>query len=178
MTVMEKYRLLLAEIDSWFSRCQLNHREAIVCNKGCSECCRGLFDITILDAALLNIGFAGLPDSVRVRVREKAEKSIRAIQSSWPEFEHPFILNHRPEDEMETLMATDNETPCVLLDAEGKCLLYDYRPMTCRLHGLPLIDFSGEVMEGEWKQSLADATLKSSSEKLSVNWTRLFHQRY
>ena len=25
-----------------------------------------------------------------------------------------------------------------------------FRPMTCRLHGLPLIDISGEVMEDEW----------------------------
>ncbi len=47
-------------------------------------------------------------------------------------------------------MPDDDETPCPLLDANGRCLVYDYRPMTCRLHGLPLVDVSGEVMHDEW----------------------------
>jgi Fe-S-cluster containining protein len=150
MTLVEEYRLLLEEIDSWFSRCQQQHPEEIACSKGCSECCRGLFDITMLDAAILNIGLAILPPKVRFKVRKMAVESVRTIQSSWPEFSQPFILNHRSEEERETLLASDNETPCVLLDNEGRCLLYDYRPMTCRLHGLPLIDVSGEIMESEW----------------------------
>lgn len=150
MTVMEEYKLILEEIDRWFKRCQQLYPDEIVCSTGCSECCRGLFDITILDAALLNVGFGGLTDDVRLRVRMQAEERLRAIQSSWPEFRQPFILNYRPEEEREMLLASDNETPCVLLDDSGRCLLYDYRPMTCRLHGLPLTDVSGKLMESEW----------------------------
>jgi len=150
MAILKEYELLLAEIDAWFARCQSHFPADIACGKGCSGCCRGLFDITILDAALLHSGFARLPDKVKVRLRIKAEKRLQTIQTIWPEFNHPFIINYRPEEEREALMATDNETPCVLLDDEGRCLLYAYRPMTCRLHGLPLLDISGEVMEDEW----------------------------
>ena len=47
-------------------------------------------------------------------------------------------------------MPDEDETPCVLLGDDGKCLVYDYRPMTCRLNGLPLVDISGEVFYEEW----------------------------
>ena len=150
MAILTEYKLLLTEIDDWFAHCQTDFPDDIACGKGCSDCCRGLFDITVLDAALLKSGFKSLPLEIRVSSRKKAEESLSKIQTYWPEFKRPFILNYRPEEERETLMATDNETPCALLDEKGRCLLYDYRPMTCRLHGLPLIDISGEVMENEW----------------------------
>ena len=148
--LLKEYSNLLFEVDAWFSSCQALHHESIACAKGCSECCRGLFDITILDAALLKIGFDRLPEDIRRMASAKTEEQLKNINSIWPEFKHPFTLNHHPEEEREELMTSDNDTPCVLLDTEGRCLLYDYRPLTCRLHGLPLIDVSGEVMEGEW----------------------------
>ena len=37
-----------------------------------------------------------------------------------------------------------------LLDAAGRCLLYEHRPLTCRLYGLPHVDLSGEVFLDEW----------------------------
>lgn len=150
MTLIDEYKNLLGEIDRWFSRCQEQHFAEITCRSGCSECCRGLFDITILDAALLQSGFAQLPAAVKAAVLKKAEGVLQAIRSSWLEFKQPYILNYRPDEEQEKLLASDNDTPCVLLDPAGRCLLYTYRPMTCRLHGLPLIDVSGRVMESEW----------------------------
>lgn len=150
MTILENYRLLLGKIDQWFSRCQADYPEEIACGKGCSGCCRGLFDITILDAALLKSGFERLPEDLAEMIKNKAVKRLLIIQSIWPEFSHPFTLNHRQEHEIEVLLASDNDTPCVLLDENGRCLLYDYRPMTCRLHGLPHVDVSGEVMESDY----------------------------
>ncbi len=47
-------------------------------------------------------------------------------------------------------MPDEDETLCPLLSTEGKCLVYEYRPMTCRLHGIPLVDVSGEVFHDEW----------------------------
>jgi len=150
MKLLEEYKELLLEIDGWFSRCQEHYPGEIACASGCSECCRGLFDITLLDAALLNIGFNTLAEDVKNIVMIRVEERLIFIRAIWPEFSHPFTLNHRTEEEREELMASDNHTKCVLLDDEGRCLLYEYRPMTCRLHGLPLIDVSEEIMEDEW----------------------------
>lgn len=150
MTIFTEYKNLLGEIDRWFSRCQEQHSKEITCRDGCSECCRGLFDITILDATLLQSGFAELPATDKAAVLHKAEGVLQAIRANWPEFSQPYILNYRSDEEQERLLASDNDTPCVLLDPAGRCLLYEYRPLTCRLHGLPLIDVSGRVVESEW----------------------------
>jgi len=148
--ILKQYSALLAEVDAWFSRCSALYPERIACAKGCSECCRALFDITILDAATLKNGFDKLPEEVRSSVRSRAEERLQQIRSIWPEFAHPYLLNHRPESDWEELMPEEDETPCVLLDSNGRCLVYESRPMTCRLHGLPLVDVSGEVMHDEW----------------------------
>ena len=47
-------------------------------------------------------------------------------------------------------MPEDDETHCVLLSEEGTCFVYNHRPMTCRLNGIPLIDTSGEDLSDEW----------------------------
>ncbi len=47
-------------------------------------------------------------------------------------------------------MPEDDETHCPLLSPDGLCLTYEYRPMTCRLHGLPNIDVSGESFADEY----------------------------
>jgi Fe-S-cluster containining protein len=122
----------------------------ISCGSGCSDCCRGLFDITLLDACYLKHGFEMLDDPIKGAVIEKARNRVAELQVLWPEFAEPYILNYRPEEDWEILMPDSDETPCPLLGDDGRCLVYDYRPMTCRLHGLPLVDLTGEVMHDEW----------------------------
>jgi Fe-S-cluster containining protein len=148
--ILKQYGALLAKVDGWFSGCIERFGNGIACRAGCSDCCRGLFDITLLDACYLKRGFDQLPEAQREAVLAKVGKRIVTMQEIWPEFSLPFVLNYRPDEEWEALMPDDDETPCVLLGNDGNCLVYDYRPMTCRLHGLPLIDRSGEVMHDEW----------------------------
>jgi Fe-S-cluster containining protein len=148
--ILKKYAALLVSVDQWFAACVAHAGPEIACKTGCSECCRALFDITLLDALYLNSGFDRLDAEVKARVLGKAKERLLALQALWPDFDAPYILNFRPEEEWDILMPDDDETPCPLLGKDGKCLLYDFRPMTCRLHGLPLIDVSGELFYDEW----------------------------
>lgn len=148
--ILEGYGLLLEEVDEWFRTCHATQPAAIACGSGCSACCRGLFDITLLDAWYLKKGFDQLPPAIRESVLTEAWKQLERLQTIWPDLNVPYILNYRPEEEWEDLMPNDDETPCLLLDEEGRCLVYDHRPMTCRLHGIPLVDRSGEIMHDEW----------------------------
>ena len=148
--ILRRYRTLLSGVDRWFGRCLADHREEIACVSGCSGCCRGLFDITLLDACFLKSGYDRLPPDVRRSVRAKARRRLAKMRRHWPEFGAPYLLNYRPDEEWEILMPEEDETRCVLLDRSGKCLVYEERPMTCRLHGAPLVDRSGEVMFDEW----------------------------
>jgi Fe-S-cluster containining protein len=148
--ILAKYAALLASVDQWFAICIANAGPEIACKTGCSECCRGLFDITLLDALYLKSGFDRLDPVTRASVLDKAKRRLLALQDLWPDFAAPYILNYRPEEEWEILMPDNDETPCPLLAENGTCLVYGFRPMTCRLHGLPLVDISGEVMHDEW----------------------------
>ncbi|HEX9024521.1 MAG TPA: YkgJ family cysteine cluster protein [Geobacteraceae bacterium] len=148
--ILKEYSTLLASVDQWFAACAGHAGPQIACKTGCSECCRGLFDITLLDACYLKSGFDRLSTARKAPVLQKARQRLKGLQTVWPDFDVPYILNYRPEEEWEILMPDDDETPCPLLADDGTCLVYDYRPMTCRLHGLPLVDISGEVLHDEW----------------------------
>jgi len=148
--MLDSYRELLNEVDAWFQRCSLLAHEHIACQRGCSACCRGLFDITLLDAFLIKDGFTRLPLDIQRQVEQTAHQRLVSIQQQWPDFESPYLLNRYPEEQWDLIMPDDDETPCPLLGDDGLCVVYDSRPMTCRLHGIPMVDESGEVLFDEW----------------------------
>lgn len=142
--LLTEYLQLLAEVDQWYQRCSDNHRDQLACDVGCSGCCRGLFDITLLDAALLQQGFRKLSTVRQQQVLQRCQQRLSLLQLRWPEFSAPYILNDLADDSWQAMPEGD-ETPCPLLDEEGCCLVYEHRPLTCRLHGVPNVDLDGEV---------------------------------
>lgn len=147
--ILSQYKNLLETIDAWFDQCLDRAGEEIVCKRSCTGCCRGLFDISLLDARLLQEGFLQLELGEQQRVLPKAEKRLAELQQQWPQFNAPYILNRLPHKEWQQ-MPEEDETPCPLLSDAGLCLVYEYRPMTCRLHGLPNVDISGEVFSEDY----------------------------
>jgi Fe-S-cluster containining protein len=148
--LLERYGNLLSEVDQWFAGCLQQHGEQIICARGCSECCRGLFDITLLDALYLREGFDLLPEATQESVRTKASARLDTLTAAFPAFIPPWTINHIPEFEWDAMMPEEDDTPCPLLSDDGHCLVYDHRPMTCRLNGIPLIDSSGEELFDDW----------------------------
>ncbi|QEM68400.1 YkgJ family cysteine cluster protein [Geobacter sp. FeAm09] len=148
--LLGRYGELLREVDRWFGGCIQRHGDQIACHLGCSACCRGLFDITVLDALYLRSGIDALPEAVQQSLRLKAADRLASLTACNPAFVEPWILNHIPEEEWEELMPEEDETPCLLLAEDGSCLVYEQRPMTCRLNGIPLWDTSGEALMDEW----------------------------
>ncbi|KAB0669773.1 YkgJ family cysteine cluster protein [Oryzomonas sagensis] len=148
--LLGRYGALLREVDRWFDGCIQRHGDQIACHRGCSACCRGLFDITVLDALYLRSGIDALPEAVQCSLRQKATERLASLSACNPSFVEPWILNRIPEEEWEELMPEEDETPCLLLAEDGSCLVYEHRPMTCRLNGIPLLDTSGEALMDEW----------------------------
>lgn len=148
--LLDRYGSLLREVDAWFQACSSRYPDQINCHRGCSSCCRGLFDITLLDALYLKTGVNRLPESQRSRIMAAANERLKSLSLINPAFVEPWLLNVIPEEEWDALMPEEDETPCLLLSESGQCLVYDHRPMTCRLNGIPLIDVSGEELFDEW----------------------------
>lgn len=148
--IVKKYGQLLKGVDHWFSRSSTAAGNAVLCGRGCSSCCRGLFDITLLDAFFLRQGIDRLAPRLREVVQARIVTQVQALQLIWPGMAPPYIINVLPEETRERLMPEADETPCPLLGDDGLCLVYHYRPMTCRLHGIPLVDVSGEYFDEAW----------------------------
>jgi len=148
--LLERYGTLLRGVDEWFRRCLERCPELITCHNGCSACCRGLFDITLLDAYYLKSGFDTLPEQQQKEIARQASRRLECLLQINAAFVEPWLLNAIPEEQWDALMPEEDETPCLLLSESGGCLLYDFRPMTCRLNGIPLIDISGEEYFDEW----------------------------
>lgn len=145
--ILDSYRQLLKEVDDWFGACLHAGGSQLGCRSGCSACCRGLFDITLLDAWLLWSAYANLPVKVQQEVLGRCQPRLAELSERWPDLHQPYILNTLPEEDWLN-MPEDDQTPCPLLDSNGRCLVYAARPITCRLHGLPNIDISGEDFDG------------------------------
>lgn len=174
--LLERYSMLLAEVDQWFANCRQKYPDLIVCSNGCSSCCRGLFDITLLDALYLKSGLNLLTPEEQSAIRQKSLTRLNRINSSHPDFVTPWLLNPLPEEEWEEIMPEEDDTPCVLLSSDGQCIAYGYRPMTCRLNGIPLIDTSGEELFDDWCTMNFNRSNPAELEELRHPFNELFAQ--
>lgn len=173
-TLLDRYGVLLGEVDDWFRRSLEQHPDHIACRSGCSECCRGLFDITLLDAFYLKHGFDKLPALQKNEIIKSAYRRLELLSQVDQAFVEPWLLNGIPECNWDALMPEEDETPCLLLSATGECLVYDYRPMTCRLNGIPMIDVSGEELFDDWCTLNFTAEDPRHFEDLRFKFTELF----
>jgi len=85
---------------------------------GCEDnCCLSLFyHHTLMELFYLKEGLNALPEETLATITFRAQEATP-------------LLHRRANGE------TDEKIPCPLMD-EGKCILYAYRPMVCRLHGV------------------------------------------
>lgn len=121
----------------------------LVCRPGCTQCCHGVFAINALDAARLRVGMAALQslnpekaDAVRARARSWVEE----FGPEFPGDAKTGVLGITDE-EQERFEEFANEAACPALDPEtGRCDVYEWRPMTCRVFGPPVRMAEGEAL--------------------------------
>ena len=113
----------------------------LVCRPGCTQCCVGVFSISLLDAARLQQGLEEMQrkDPERATaIRRRARAAVDRLSASFPGNAQTGIL---AQDEMAQAAFEDfaNDEPCPVLDPEtGTCDLYQHRPITCRAFGPPV----------------------------------------
>jgi Fe-S-cluster containining protein len=115
--------------------------EWLVCRLGCTQCCYGAFAINALDALRLRTGMETLR-ATQPALAAEIERRSRAWTS---EFGHDFPgdlengLLGASEENQERFDEFANDAACPALDpATGRCDVYEWRPMTCRVFGPPI----------------------------------------
>lgn len=118
-----RLQLLYADMDRAYR--QVVEAYGFTC-RGCRDnCCWSRFHHhTIVEYLELQNGLERLTPHRRERIRARADLAVQ--------------------------LPADRRSPCPLLQG-GRCLLYDHRPMICRLHGIPhrLERPNGPVLAGD-----------------------------
>lgn len=133
----ERYEQHAREADALFEAVRARHPELVVCRQKCSSCCHALFDLSLVEAIYLNAKFFdrfhGSPEFERIMDRaDTADRQTARLKRKI------FKASQAGKDSNELLAEVAAERMrCPLLGDDDLCLLYDVRPITCRLYGVP-----------------------------------------
>lgn len=131
----KEYETLVSQVDAVFAKVAGNFPAEVKCRQGCSDCCHALFDLTLIEAMYLNSRFAELDETLRNELLIEADKADRKAYV----FKKKAARAAEETDQSEILLRTAQERlRCPLLGQDDTCALYAYRPITCRIYGIPL----------------------------------------
>lgn len=136
-------------MDAALAEATRNAGELLVCRPGCTPCCHGAFVLSPLDTLRLRAGMDVLR-ATKPDLAAQIERRARAwVEEHGPEFPgdaETGLLGSSKLDR-ERFEGFANEAACPALDPEtGRCDVYAYRPMTCRVFGPPVRMGEGEAL--------------------------------
>jgi Fe-S-cluster containining protein len=133
----ERYEQHVREADALFERIRAEFPELVACREQCSSCCHAPFDLSFVEALYLYAEF---------QKRIPLGNGRAAILDEAYKVDHEATLIKRRLFE-ESLAGKDNNAllaemaaetlRCPLLGKDDRCILYEVRPITCRLYGVP-----------------------------------------
>ena len=131
-----KYEAVVNMVDQVFNRVKKEFPKEVFCREKCSDCCYAIFDLTLIEALYLNhkfkeifsghekaelIATADKTDRVLVKMKRDAYKKVK-----------------EGADQLEIVGRMSQErVRCPLLGENNLCLMYEFRPITCRVYGIP-----------------------------------------
>lgn len=132
----EKYKALSAIADELFAKTQKEFAECIKCEIKCADCCHALFDLTLIEAMYINHRFNQMFKGEKKEAI--VEKANRADRKTYMIKRKAYKDKEAGKNEVEILMEIAAErVRCPFLNENDMCELYDDRPITCRLYGMP-----------------------------------------
>lgn len=131
-----QYEVLAGAADRIFKKVSDEFPIEMSCKKGCSDCCHALFDVSLVEGLYLNHRFSRMfTGEMRDALLEKANRADRTIYTIKRDARKRLEKGHTEEDLLVSLAA--ERVRCPLLNTRNQCDLYAYRPITCRLYGVP-----------------------------------------
>lgn len=141
--IFRQYEELALKMDKVFSQIQRQYPSEVKCELGCCDCCYAMFDLTLVEAMYLNKKFhETLTQEKKSEIYEKANRADREafrIKRSINKEYQKGVSNASILEEV-----GKKRIKCPLLTEENQCILYSYRPINCRVYGIPM-SINGEV---------------------------------
>ncbi|MGE3540916.1 MAG: YkgJ family cysteine cluster protein [Candidatus Tectimicrobiota bacterium] len=117
------YQNLVAKVAAFGEAICQQYPTQVTCHAGCDGCCYQHFTVFPVEAYALAQAVAALS----MAERQELQAQLQQTANPWAVVETP--------------------SPCVLL-AQGRCRLYQGRPLICRMHGFPLASSMIERPDG------------------------------
>ncbi len=131
-----QYEGLSKTADHVFDQIRQEHSDCVTCKTECTDCCHALFDLTLIEALYLNYhfnkSFSGTEKDLLLEIANRADRRVHQIKRE----AHRALLSGATETDV-LLRVAGERICCPLLDNHNLCRLYAFRPITCRLYGVP-----------------------------------------
>ena len=132
-----EYEILTAQVDKLFADVRGKFTDEVTCFESCSDCCHALFDLSLVEAMAINRAFQDKfgYGAERSYVIEKAGEADRSLTRLKLRF-YKDVQNGAADNKVMDSVAKE-KVRCPLLGENNLCLLYENRPLTCRIYGVP-----------------------------------------
>jgi Fe-S-cluster containining protein len=132
----EQYEALSDSAGRAFETVKNQFPECVKCKPLCSDCCYALFDLTLIEALYINERFhRKITGQVLENLLEKCNRADRAIYKLK---KNAFKAAESGKEETEILNEmAETRLRCPMLNDEQMCEIYEFRPLTCKLYGIP-----------------------------------------
>jgi Fe-S-cluster containining protein len=116
-----EYLALVMKVENFVAQVGARRASDLACKKGCDACCHAWLSVSDVEAEQVLAGLAALDPEQRARVRARGEQ------------------------EREREDAQSEPARCALLEDDGSCAIYAFRPLVCRTQGHALRYPSGFI---------------------------------
>ena len=133
----QRYEALSAATDAIFEQVRTAFPAEVSCHLGCTSCCHALFDLSLAEALYLKQKFdlrypSGLE---RAAIIDRADSADRKATKMKRDFYKEASAGTETSDILQ--QAAQASLRCPLLGDNDECILYEFRPLTCRVYGIP-----------------------------------------
>ena len=131
-----KYEALVQMVDAVFDRVKKEFPKEVFCREKCSDCCYAIFDLTLIEALYLKDkflkNFTGKAKSDLIEVADKTDRVLTKMKRN------AYKEIKKGSNELEIVGKMSQErVRCPLLGEDNLCVMYENRPITCRVYEIP-----------------------------------------
>ncbi|WP_022666454.1 YkgJ family cysteine cluster protein [Desulfospira joergensenii] len=132
-----QYEALVQVVDGVFDKVKQEYANEVFCREKCSDCCYAIFDLTLVEALYLKEQFlkkfSGKEKSELLEIADKTDRALIKLKRD------AYKKVQNGADQLEIVGKMSQERiRCPLLGQDNLCLMYEHRPITCRVYGIPV----------------------------------------
>jgi Fe-S-cluster containining protein len=130
--LFQRYEHIVAKADRAFEKMAKEYPKCIKCKPHCSDCCHAVFGLFLIEAIYLKRHFDKLGRKARraaILRGKRADKELKKLENR--------IQGQDINSRTAGYPLERERIRCPLLDDNEECILYPYRPITCRVYGIP-----------------------------------------